>query len=432
MAILEDTRAFVTRNLLKQLKQPPVPAHGPSNVKSAVMQTRLPFPVVKSKPADAKCIIRKPKPAKLRLEVHPTFASPVLSEAKLPGEDQLVKELFGDTRAFVTRGLIRRLTETVRPPRPRPGMIVSDSESSRGGTSSDDDDDNDAWSMGSLASQRRRGSPLGGVADALSCKRKHRSQQGPINADGPTRGKKRGSSMPGSDSDRPDEDDGAYWTSGMEWVEGTEYVEVFRCNQCSHSIDMFRYACRYCIDSQDEYKTYDLCLQCFQAFFPLHHEHPRESFIQIAIPTISQAMVRSTPAPSSNVSGPEDCPAVASSSTAADADVAPMNAMTLAGFEPDQFDEQYDAALDDLSIVYGSGKPRCCELCLEDTSAGPFVGEKPFLYPSSLQKKTKHFWIHDACARHSPEVLVTADNVWYNVVKAVRRGRSIVRISCVL
>jgi hypothetical protein len=64
----------------------------------------------------------------------------------------------------------------------------------------------------------------------------------------------------------------------------------------------------------------------------------------------------------------------------------------------------------------------------ETEERGPFVGPYPFENPFQYEK-ARYFWVHDACARYSPEVFVTDDNVWYNVSKAIKRGRSMVIVS---
>ncbi|KAI9592419.1 hypothetical protein BDF19DRAFT_416323 [Syncephalis fuscata] len=42
----------------------------------------------------------------------------------------------------------------------------------------------------------------------------------------------------------------------------------------------------------------------------------------------------------------------------------------------------------------------------------------------------QRFWVHDACARFSPEVHVALDGTWYNVTAAVRRGKKLRCIGC--
>lgn len=75
-------------------------------------------------------------------------------------------------------------------------------------------------------------------------------------------------------------------------------------------------------------------------------------------------------------------------------------------------------------------KRKICALCNDDDitpDLGGFIG--PFIietYNKRGEEKRKTFWIHDACGRYSPEVVVTKENKWYNVTIALRRGRGVV------
>jgi len=73
---------------------------------------------------------------------------------------------------------------------------------------------------------------------------------------------------------------------------------------------------------------------------------------------------------------------------------------------------------------------KVCAFCNDDgTSKDHFIGPYPFLLASMNRfgdTKKRHFWAHDACARHSPEVIQGKDGTWYNVSTAMRRGRTVV------
>jgi hypothetical protein len=75
---------------------------------------------------------------------------------------------------------------------------------------------------------------------------------------------------------------------------------------------------------------------------------------------------------------------------------------------------------------------KVCAFCNDDDDTsedlGKFIG--PFVITSINKNgalKKRSFWVHDACARHSPEVFCTPEGKWYNVTLALRRGRGVVR-----
>lgn len=76
---------------------------------------------------------------------------------------------------------------------------------------------------------------------------------------------------------------------------------------------------------------------------------------------------------------------------------------------------------------------KICAFCNDDDDSsqelGPFIG--PFINTPIKklgQERKRTFWAHDACARYSPEVSYAADEgKWYNVARALRRGRSMVK-----
>ncbi|KAJ2283757.1 hypothetical protein GGH14_000632 [Coemansia sp. RSA 370] len=81
--------------------------------------------------------------------------------------------------------------------------------------------------------------------------------------------------------------------------------------------------------------------------------------------------------------------------------------------------------------------PRCA-FCGEDgvdesSILGGFAGERPFVLMSTSEDgevRRRRFWAHDACARYSPEVLVSESGQWFNVAPALRRARTIKCAGC--
>ncbi|RKP13432.1 hypothetical protein BJ684DRAFT_16167 [Piptocephalis cylindrospora] len=93
---------------------------------------------------------------------------------------------------------------------------------------------------------------------------------------------------------------------------------------------------------------------------------------------------------------------------------------------------------------------RRCALCNDDTEEddsgrNPFIGTHPFLYFPGTEvdgeearglgisipvTRKDTFWVHDRCARFSPEVYQAMDGTWYNVAATVRRGRTLKCTEC--
>ncbi|KAI8929619.1 hypothetical protein BC831DRAFT_275831 [Entophlyctis helioformis] len=225
-----------------------------------------------------------------------------------------------------------------------------------------------------------------------------------------------------------------------------------RCNQCGDRIRQYRYYCTYCEASLpahqqqqqhpsthaawDHPASFNLCLLCFQCNFPFH-EHPRSSFamqpILEVLPTGRQMLPNQT------------------------------GGKFVTTFEADRFDADFFAALSEGRVPY-IGR-RVCAFCNDDAEnvVGPFV-EMPFLASSTSKtsststarvggeavtetalvlasaagtnlgkRRKKVFWVHVACARFSPEVHVSGegrDAKWYNVLRAVRRGRNMRCTAC--
>ncbi|ORX72700.1 hypothetical protein DL89DRAFT_81687 [Linderina pennispora] len=80
--------------------------------------------------------------------------------------------------------------------------------------------------------------------------------------------------------------------------------------------------------------------------------------------------------------------------------------------------------------------PRCA-FCGDadpcDDTLGGFVNNQPFILTTTTESgsvRRQRFWAHYACAKYSPEVLVSKDNKWYNVAVALRRARTIKCAGC--
>lgn len=176
------------------------------------------------------------------------------------------------------------------------------------------------------------------------------------------------------------------------------------------------------VQSDPPCEPFNLCLWCFSNAFPEHHDHPRSSFATKVIV------------------GPKG--------------VRPVKGGIITRFEKDVLDLEYKEpekpaapimsaedqlnammSLDnDQSYVYLDQwrERKVCAFCNDEGTANkdPFIGPYPFLLASTNRygdAKKKNFWAHDACARHSPEVIQGKDGTWYNVSMAMRRGRTVVR-----
>ncbi|KAF9567079.1 hypothetical protein EC968_003513 [Mortierella alpina] len=198
-------------------------------------------------------------------------------------------------------------------------------------------------------------------------------------------------------------------------------VEV-HCVQCNVKISQFRIYCTYCevegraLDSEN--KSFNLCLWCFSNAFPEHHDHPRNSFATKVIV------------------GPRG--------------VRPVKGGIITRFEKDLLDLEYKEPekpnVNDIQEAHFNAMMslendqgfmyldqwkdrRVCAFCNDDgTSKDHFVGPYPFLLATTNRYgdfKKRHYWAHDACARHSPEVIQGKDGSWYNVSMAMRRGRTV-------
>ncbi|KAF9966016.1 hypothetical protein BGZ70_003527 [Mortierella alpina] len=170
--------------------------------------------------------------------------------------------------------------------------------------------------------------------------------------------------------------------------------------------------------SDSKNKPFNLCLWCFSNAFPEYHDHPRNSFATKVIV------------------GPRG--------------VRPVKGGIITRFEKDLLDLEYKEPekpnVDDLqeaqfmammNLENDQGfmyldqwrDRKVCAFCNDDgTSKDHFVGPYPFLLATTNRYgdfKRRHYWAHDACARHSPEVIQGKDGSWYNVSMAMRRGRTV-------
>jgi hypothetical protein len=168
-----------------------------------------------------------------------------------------------------------------------------------------------------------------------------------------------------------------------------------------------------------ERKPFNICLWCFSNAYPEYHDHPRSSFATKVIV------------------GPRG--------------VRPVKGGIITRFEKDLMDLNYkeaerpnSALVPDLHFQAMMGLEsdqgfayldqwkdrKVCAFCNDDgTTKDFFIGPQPFLLASTNRygdTKKRSFWAHDACARHSPEVIQAKDGSWYNVSMAMRRGRTVV------
>ncbi|RUS18774.1 hypothetical protein BC937DRAFT_88346 [Endogone sp. FLAS-F59071] len=199
---------------------------------------------------------------------------------------------------------------------------------------------------------------------------------------------------------------------GVEWEESADW-QVY-CNQCHIMIKQFRYYCTYCEQPSEgsDYQSFELCLWCFSHQFPDYHQHPRSSF---AVQSIMNA----------DESGP-----------------VPVKGELVSTYEKDVVDVDYQSDTEDQELLRTDmplesdkgyaylkrwAKRKICSFCNDDDTSGQYGG---FIGPFRIatvnrrgEEKKRTFWVHDACARYSPEVFVTKENEWYNVTAALRRGR---------
>ncbi|KAF9121421.1 hypothetical protein BGW39_010555 [Mortierella sp. 14UC] len=210
-------------------------------------------------------------------------------------------------------------------------------------------------------------------------------------------------------------------------VQHEEGGKEVHCVQCQVKISQFRIYCMYCeVESKvegSERKPFNICLWCFSNAYPEHHDHPRSSFATKVIV------------------GPRG--------------VRPVKGGIITRFEKDLMDLDYketerpvSALVPDLHFQAMMGLEsdqgfayldqwkdrKVCAFCNDDgITKDFFIGPQPFLLASTNRygdTKKRNFWAHDACARHSPEVIQAKDGSWYNVSMAMRRGRTVKCTGC--
>ncbi|CEG77422.1 hypothetical protein RMATCC62417_12176 [Rhizopus microsporus] len=221
------------------------------------------------------------------------------------------------------------------------------------------------------------------------------------------------------DDVQEEEGEGEYHKEPNEEEEDIEVVEMdswkVYCNQCNVVIKQFRYYCTYCENPSIgyDYRSFELCLRCFDQNFPFWHEHPRSSF---AIQAVIDAEA-----------GPR-----------------PIKGELVTVWEEDVLEEEHQQEEQDASSIFTGEtaiegdqgykflkrwkRRKVCAFCNDDDDTsedlGSFIG--PFIiatYNKNGVEKKRSFWAHDACARYSPEVFCTPEGKWYNVTLALRRGR---------
>lgn len=200
------------------------------------------------------------------------------------------------------------------------------------------------------------------------------------------------------------------------------------CNHCKTTIQDLRYYCTYCEASSStgngtNTESFQLCVVCFGHGFPDWHPHPRSGF---AIQTIA------------------DSPKQLQDS----------HLLSSSMWEEDIMEVQ-DECMDEAAVSLGTSKiftgvddiamqdkhgylflqkwsnRKICGFCNDDDDnsqeLGSFVGPFVSITTKLGQEKKRTFWVHDACARYSPEVRFSVvDGKWYNVTRALKRGRSMV------
>ncbi|CAG8480067.1 2332_t:CDS:10, partial [Dentiscutata erythropus] len=160
----------------------------------------------------------------------------------------------------------------------------------------------------------------------------------------------------------------------------------------------------------NDYKSFELCVWCYAHQFPSYHEHPRCSFA-------CQSVI--------------DDEAIKMSS----------KGEVIKTFDKDVFDTTYkdpgiDLVNENVQLDSGMGylylqawnSRKICGFCNDDDGQqlDGFIGPQPFVTNTYTRhgEKQKIFWVHEACAKYSPEVFLSKSNEWYNVTLAWKRGRS--------
>ncbi|KAI9306841.1 hypothetical protein BJ944DRAFT_238379 [Cunninghamella echinulata] len=233
------------------------------------------------------------------------------------------------------------------------------------------------------------------------------------------------------------------------------------CHQCKIAIKQFRYYCTYCEtssaqeteESTEISPSFDLCLRCFDHNFPFWHQHPRSSF---AVQSVINSEIGPRPIKGELVTVWEE-------DIVEDSNQMITNYTNLNDNDGDQSSNAFaneEQPIDitttattnlEASQIFGGvqtvGKGhsykylkqwkrrKVCSFCNDDDDTsedlGKFIG--PFVVKSvnknGIEKK-RIFWVHDSCARYTPEVFCTPEGKWYNVTLALRRGRGVRCFEC--
>ncbi|KAI7883175.1 hypothetical protein K492DRAFT_235544 [Lichtheimia hyalospora FSU 10163] len=218
------------------------------------------------------------------------------------------------------------------------------------------------------------------------------------------------------------------------------------CRQCGVIIKQFRYYCTYCESPTEDgtVHSFDLCLLCFDQQFPFWHEHPRSSF---AVQAVIDAEAGPMPIKGELVTVweedvIEDPCAIAADTNAEGGDMTTTKATT--SKQADHVEEAsqvftgssaIDTAEQGYKYLKRWQRRKVCAFCNDDDDTsedlGKFIG--PFViatFNKNGVERKRQFWVHDACARYSPEVFCTPEGKWYNVTLALRRGRGMRCYAC--
>lgn len=183
------------------------------------------------------------------------------------------------------------------------------------------------------------------------------------------------------------------------------------------------------------------CCRCFDQQFPFWHEHPRSSFavqavidaeagpmpIKGELVTVWEEDVIEDVNPAAAVKNTdgEDTTTTTTATTSKQADHVEEASQVFTG------SSGIDTAEQGYKYLKRWQRRKVCAFCNDDDDTsedlGKFIG--PFViatFNKNGVERKRQFWVHDACARYSPEVFCTPEGKWYNVTLALRRGRGMV------
>lgn len=184
------------------------------------------------------------------------------------------------------------------------------------------------------------------------------------------------------------------------------------------------------------------CCRCFDQQFPFWHEHPRSSFaVQAVIDAEAGPMPvkgelvtvweedviedLNSAAAVKNTDGEDTTTTTTTATTSKQADHVEEASQVFTG------SSAIDTAEQGYKYLKRWQRRKVCAFCNDDDDTsedlGKFIG--PFViatFNKNGVERKRQFWVHDACARYSPEVFCTPEGKWYNVTLALRRGRGMV------